>query len=119
MSIITKIDDIMAMTITTIDIGGEYSADPIMYTRRQNIMGDIELIKVWWKHNFMNAFQWFVSITFLIINRVNRFVYVVVYYYFLPFAILVGIELYQPSDKMRGSMCEEMTGLEKCKVTVA
>ena len=34
MSIITKIDDIMAMTLTTVDIGGEYSADPIYYTRR-------------------------------------------------------------------------------------
>lgn len=55
MSIITKIDDIMAMTLTTVDIGGEYSADPIYYTRRQNIMGDIELVKAWWKHKALNV----------------------------------------------------------------
>jgi len=95
MSIITKIDDIMAMTITTVDIGGEYDDNPIMYTRRQNIMGDWELVKVWWQYDFMNYFQWVVAILFLIFNRTFRFLYVVVYYYFLPFAIIVGIELYQ------------------------
>jgi hypothetical protein len=119
MSIITKIDDIMAMTITTVDIGGEYSADPIMYTRRQNIMGDLELIKVWRKYNFMNPFQWLVSLVFLLLNRTMRFVYVVIYYYFLPFAILVGIELYQQPDTMRGSMCDKFTSLSQCKVPVA
>ena len=54
MSIITKIDDIMSMTLTTVDIGGEYAANPIYYTRRQNIMGDIELVHVWWKHKALN-----------------------------------------------------------------
>lgn len=56
MSIITKIDDIMAMTITTVDTGGEYSNNPIMYRRRQNIMGDLELVQVWWKHKLFNPF---------------------------------------------------------------
>jgi len=56
MSIITKIDDIMAMTITTVDTGGEYSNNPIMYRRRQNIMGDLELVQVWWNHKLFNPF---------------------------------------------------------------
>ena len=34
MSIITKMDDIMAMTLTTVSISGEYSKDPIFYKRR-------------------------------------------------------------------------------------
>jgi len=47
MSIITKIDDIMALTLTSVDIGGEYAAKPIMYRRKQNIHGDFYLINKW------------------------------------------------------------------------
>jgi len=50
MSIIAKIEGIMALTLTQVDIGGEYSANPIMYRRKQNIFGDIYLVKKWAKH---------------------------------------------------------------------
>ena len=95
MSIVTKMDDIMSLTLTTIDILGEYKNDPIVYTRRQNILTDYDLVKCWYNYDHHSSlFQWISSLTFLLCNRIINFVYVVVYYYFLPFLIIVGVELY-------------------------
>ena len=92
MSIIAKIEGIMALTLTQVDIGGEYGSNPIMYRRKQNIFGDIYLVKKWIKHYHMNIFQWIIRLLFLLLNRLLRFAYVVLYYYFLPFIILVLVE---------------------------
>lgn len=92
MSIIAKIETIMALTLTQCDIGGDYSNNPIMYRRKQNIFGDIYLVKKWIKHYQMNPLQWIVMLTFLLFNRILRFVYVVLYFYFLPFIILLFVE---------------------------
>lgn len=92
MSIIAKIEGIMALTLTQVNISGEYGDNPIMYRRKQNIFGDIYLIKKWAKHYHMNVFTWIFMIIFLLFNRLLRFAYVVLYYYFLPFIVLIIVE---------------------------
>jgi len=47
MQIVAKIDDIMAMTLTNINIGGEISSQPLLYHRRQNVFDDVQLITKW------------------------------------------------------------------------
>ena len=96
MSIVTKMDDIMALTITEIDMISLYKEEPISYTRRQNILTDWDLVMCWYNYDhYTNFWQWSSSLIFLIFNRIIHFIYVVMYYYFLPFFIIVGVELYQ------------------------
>ena len=92
-SIVAKMDNIMAKTLTNINIGAEMSAEPIMMRKKVKVYEDYKLIKKWKKQGKMNVFQWAGMLTMLVINRVLKFLYVTVYFYFVPILVLIMLEI--------------------------
>jgi len=90
-ALISKIDDIMAKTLTNIDIGGEMSKVPILYKANTKVFDDRKLVTKWlkwYKDGKMTALTLAHWLLMLFINRVCKFFYVTVYFYFTPLTIL-------------------------------
>ena len=94
MAILAKVDDIMALTLTNISIGGEIGAKPTMYKKSRRIFDDFNLVKLWIKEGTFNIIQLVSMFICLVFTRTLRFIYVTVYFYFLPFLCILFTELY-------------------------
>ena len=94
MAILAKVDNIMALTLTNIDIGGEIAEKPINYKKSRRIYDDFNLIKLWIKEGVFNIIQLVSMFMCLVFTRALRFIYVTVYFYFLPFLCILFTELY-------------------------
>ena len=55
MAILAKVDDIMALTLTNIDIGGEIAANPTYYKKARRFYDDWKLLKLWVKEKTFNV----------------------------------------------------------------
>lgn len=84
---VAKTDSLMAMTLPNVDM-----PEPLEYHKYQGWRDDIAKIKSWdW-----NKETWFANLglTFLVvINRILRFTYVSVYFYFVPFLAIILADL--------------------------
>lgn len=96
--IVAKCDSLMAMTLPNTDM-----PDALKYKKNLQIRDDIIELKswVWNKDTFFKN----LGLTILLIsNRVLRFTYVSVYFYFMPFfAIIVADLLTRNKDLIAGS----------------
>ena len=85
--IVAKTDNLMAMTLPNTDM-----PDALFYKKNLGINDDIVELKSWqW-----NKDTWFknLGLTFLLVlNRIMRFTYVTVYFYFLPFLAVILADL--------------------------
>ena len=91
-TIVSRIDDIMGQTLTNVDIEAEIAADPIKFNACHRIYDDIRTVKRWKNQGDMNILQWVFMVSTLIISRVLRFIYVTVYFYFVPFIVVAIAE---------------------------
>jgi hypothetical protein len=91
-SIVAKIDNIMSKTLTNVNMKGMMKEKPIMMKKKVKIYEDWKLIKKWKRQGEMNILQWAAMLTMLVFNRVFKFLYVTVYFYFVPFIVLFIVE---------------------------
>ena len=91
-SIVSKIDNIMALTLTNVDIGGEIGAKPIKFNSRSKIYDDFKLLKKWFHDKDMNIIQWVFMLMYMMFSRTLRFLYVTIYFYFTPIAVVAFVE---------------------------
>ena len=93
MAILSKVDDIMALTLTNANISGDLSSHPTYYRKARRVFDDLDLIKKWIKNKTFNLIQFPAMILVLLLMRGMRFVYVSIYFYFLPFLCILFTEL--------------------------
>ena len=91
-SLVSKIDNIMAKTLTGVDIGGEMGAKPIKFNANSKVSDDIEIVKMWFKDRDMNIVQWAFMLMCMIISRALKFMYICVYFYFTPVVVMLLVE---------------------------
>ena len=84
---VAKADNLMAMTLPNTEMEEE-----ITYKKNLGVLDDLAEIKSWnWtKETFVK----YVALTLLVVfNRLLRFFYVTVYFYFLPFLAIVAADI--------------------------
>ena len=87
--VIGRIGTIMAATLSSFNINGEMSSRKIMYEKHTNFMDDYRQIKRLNKEEQMNPIQWAGMVMLIVINRLARLSYIVLYFYFIPFFVVV------------------------------
>lgn len=93
MSLVATIDDIMAKTISGVNIGDEISSNPIKYPRgKKSVYGDIEEVKEWLSDPNYPAFRFILGFLMLVLNRIMTLTYIVVYFYFCPFLVILMLD---------------------------
>ena len=91
-SLVSKIDNIMAKTLTGVNIGTEMGAKPIKFNANSKFSDDLIIIKEWFGSGDMNIIQWVFMTIFLAISRVFKFCYICVYFYFTPILVMLLVE---------------------------
>jgi hypothetical protein len=92
MAILAKVDTIMALTLTNINIGKEIGDKPTYYKKARRIYDDIDLVKKWFKNKTFNFIQLPCMLMILFLMRSLRFIYVSIYFYFVPFLCILFTE---------------------------
>lgn len=100
MSIVARADNYMALTLQDLSIGSEMAASPIYYERHSNIADDMELIQGWKARKDMDIIKMTKMLFFLFLFRLMRMLYIVGYYYFLPFFVVVMVHIGTASFKL-------------------
>lgn len=92
MAIVGNAEFIISLTVNKVEMVKEMNSKPVMYDVSQEFSTDKELIELWIRHDLYN-FEWFYMIFGLLFHRILRYLYVVVYFYFLPFLVIMLVEI--------------------------
>lgn len=94
MSVVANIDNIMALTVTDVNIGVEMAKETIQYSRngQESFRGDWLEIQEWRQNPEMGIFAWIAGLFILAFHRICKVFYVVAYFYFCPFMVLLLID---------------------------
>jgi len=92
--LISKIGTVMAATLTHYDISGEIGSRKLRFTRDTKFKDDFELIKRLKTAYHMNFIQWIGMLFTIIFNRLMRFTYIVIYFYFTPLLVIAIPQLF-------------------------
>ena len=93
MSIVANIDNIMANTITGVNLQEEINKEPIMYKRgKKSIYGDIDEVKEWLEDKNITIFRFVASFIMIVVNRLLTLTYIVCYFYFCPFLVILMLD---------------------------
>lgn len=93
MSLVATIDDIMAKTVSGVNIGDEISSNPIKHPRgKKSIYGDIEEVKEWLSNPDYPAVRFILGFIMIVLNRIMTLTYIVVYFYFCPFLVILMLD---------------------------
>lgn len=91
MVITANIDNIMSETLTHIDISSELDKNPIKYKKLTNsISGDWDELNEWVQAKKSILFWIFCGLA-LLFHRIFRIFYATIYFYFMPFLVIVLI----------------------------
>lgn len=89
LSIVAKIDNLMALTVTNFSIKAEITKNPIKYKKgAKSFAGDIDEVEDWIASGMSKVI--FIPAGFvMILNRIMTLIYTCVYFYFIPFLVLL------------------------------
>ena len=88
MAIVRNAEFIISLTVNKVEMVQEMNSKPLMYNAALEFTSDRDLINLWIQHD-LYYFEWFYMIFGLLFHRILRNLYVVVYFYFLPFLVIV------------------------------
>jgi len=68
------------------------AAFPIYFDKHQNISNDKQLVKKWLDRKDLSKFDFLKMLIVLTSFRISRMLYITVYYYFLPFLVIILVQ---------------------------
>ena len=94
MAIVANIDNIMAHTVSSFNIGEELANKKIQYkaSSKKSIYADIEEMNGWIAEG-KPKLEWIPGVIMLILNRIMTLTFICVYFYFSAFMILLFLEV--------------------------
>ena len=92
--LIGKIGNVMASTLYSFDVDGEMSSKRIYFEKNTYFMDDLHKINYWRNSEQMNFIQWVGMVAVVIVNRAARLSYNIFYFYFIPFFVVVLVQIH-------------------------
>ena len=93
MSIVANIDNLMALTVTNMNISSEISNNPIYFNKSQRSWkGDLQELEDWKADKNMGVVDWIFGLALMIFHRTFKTFFIVAYFYFCPFLVLLLLD---------------------------
>ena len=92
MAIVGNAEFIITLTVNKVEMIQEMNSKPLMYDVKQEFSNDKDLVNLWISKN-LYAYEWFYMIFGLVFHRVCRYLFVVVYFYFLPIMVIYLVQI--------------------------